>query len=452
MVTEPLKAKTFQGFRPPLPTRSATDPVAQAPKSKIITFPHHARSAGLLNPAIATQHDAADSSKTSTDNEWSALNLSQPPYANKRQRVSPDVAGKPDTTPAPFIPLYSSFPAIMLEEAEIQELLERARNRSQNVSLFHDIENKSQREAFESGVSRSNRRINDIEERLRNLGYEHADDMKVKQQQHTEEILALRRGSEREQKSRSDSYKKKTDALKRIIESLRQEREDKERSFAQEIESMRNELQKALIPLTPTDNASDTIIFSAGLKAQLDVRDEELKRSERYCKGITQKLTSLKSLHKNTKWPVLQTISKHSKMAGTLDRLKDGLEDLSMKAISRALGEMVQEKSETEQWLLQATESLDNLAEAFDAIANDVPAESIPIISTPNLDAGRVELHRTLTNGTHDDHTLEATNGASPGPVVLVATNSTVNHITSFMEPGQDTSHGASSPATGATG
>ncbi|MCJ1471450.1 hypothetical protein MMC13_000089 [Lambiella insularis] len=432
---------TLGGFRPSLLARSATDPVTRTARSKIIKFPHHTRSGGLPYPTIVAQHDALDSSKASTDNEWSAPTVDQPPYSRKRQRLSTDMTGKPITDPVPIVPAHSRFPAIMLEEAEIQELLEHARNRGRNFFLFHETEKSSQREAFESAISRATRRANDMEEQLRNMAYEHADDLKFKQQQHVKETLALRRDFEKEQKIRTNSYNQKTDALNRTIEGLRQDREDKDKSSAQEVASIRRELQSALSIPTPTNNACATDTSPAELKHQLDNKEEELKLLVQFRRNMTQKLSSLRCLQNTIKDLVSQTKAGHEKMAATLDRLKDGLEDLSMKAISRALGELAQGQSETEQSFAQVAGSMEVLDEALNATAGELLVGSVRIIDAGNVEDAPFQIPPNLTNGIHNLDTPAAVNGSGSGHVVSHVSNGVIDQNAPLMEARQASAH-----------
>ena len=335
--------------------------------------------------------DGLDSSRTNIENEGSEYTTNQVTYPNKRLKHSPNIGGKSEASD-PSSAAVVSFSDLMLDEDEILGLLERARQKAHMMSMNYETEKSSQRQIFEEAVSRANRRAYDYEERLRDSSYEHADAMKFIQRQHTDELQTRKREFEREQKKRSDLFIQKTDALNRVIQNLQKQRDDKDKAHAEEIAALRDELQEAIRKQSavPSEANSATVTLRQ-LSEQLFIKEEHLKVSQQTAIQIFQKIQHLREFKNAMQEPILQTKSMYLGLTRTLDKLNRDLEDLSMKAIGKAVGKLLSDATQAEEWLLKATKSLDITFKAFDTLPTELPIE----FSLDFNGSGEQEMHET---------------------------------------------------------
>ncbi|MCJ1383815.1 hypothetical protein MMC17_006929 [Xylographa soralifera] len=407
---QPDQANIPQTFRPPLPVRSATDPVFRPQKSKIVTFPNLPNSAGYQHLTHVMRRNGPNSSQTSMNDEESGFATNQASYPNKRLKHSPNI-GDDSEVSALSSTAVVTFSNLMLDEDEVLDLLERGRQKAHVTSMCYETERSSQRQIFEAAVSRANKRAYDYEERLRDISYEHAETVKFMQRQQTDELQTRKRDYEKEQKKRGDYFVFKTEALNRVIQDLQKEREDKDNSYAAEIQSLRDELQEvarkqAALPSEP----SAAIASAAQLKQQLSNKEEQLRLSEQARSEIIQKIQQLKGLQASTVEPIAQTKSTYFGLTRKLDQLSHDLEDLSMKAIGKEIGKIVSDAMEAEQWLLQATKTLDIANKALSALPTRLAIDLNPIANdTSDQEVRGVE--RVLNiNGSNGGHALQSTN------------------------------------------
>ncbi|MCJ1416920.1 hypothetical protein MMC32_003259 [Xylographa parallela] len=403
------QANISQNFRPQLPVRSATDPVFRPPKSKIVTFPNLPNSAGHQHSTHIMRQNGLNLSETSMSNEESGLTANQASYPNKRLKHSPKIGDDSEVLGASSTAVVT-FSNLMLDEDEVLDLLERGRQRALATSMYYETERSSQRQIFEAAVSRANKRAYDYEERLRDISYEHAETVKFMQRQQADELQTRKLDYEREQKKRGDLFSSKTEALNRVIQNLQKERENKDNSYAEEIQSLRDELQVVARKHTALPSESSAAIaFSTQLKEQLSNKEEQLRLSEQVRSEMVQKVQELKELQASTVEPILQTKSTYLGLTRKLDQLNHDLEDLSMKALGKAISKIVDDAMEAEKWLLQATKTLDSAHKALSALPARLP---IDISQTAN-GAGDQEVHGVQgfqnINGNNGGHALQPT-------------------------------------------
>ena len=342
-------------------------------------------------------------------NEESGLTANQASYPNKRLKHSPKIGDDSEVLGASSTAVVT-FSNLMLDEDEVLDLLERGRQRALATSMYYETERSSQRQIFEAAVSRANKRAYDYEERLRDISYEHAETVKFMQRQQADELQTRKLDYEREQKKRGDLFSSKTEALNRVIQNLQKERENKDNSYAEEIQSLRDELQVVARKHTALPSESSAAIaFSTQLKEQLSNKEEQLRLSEQVRSEMVQKVQELKELQASTVEPILQTKSTYLGLTRKLDQLNHDLEDLSMKALGKAISKIVDDAMEAEKWLLQATKTLDSAHKALSALPARLP---IDISQTAN-GAGDQEVHGVQgfqnINGNNGGHALQPT-------------------------------------------
>ncbi|MCJ1397214.1 hypothetical protein MMC11_000406 [Xylographa trunciseda] len=399
-----------RSFRPPLPVRSATDPVFRPQKSKIVTFPNLPNSAGYQQSAHIIRQNVPDPTQTSIDIEGSGFAANPATYPNKRLKHSPNI-GDNSEVPGSSSAAVVTFSNLMLDEDEVLDLLERGRQKAQTTSMCYETERSSQRQIFEAAVSRANRRAYDYEERLRDISYEHAETVKFMQRQHTDELQTRKREHEREQKKRGDLFVQKTEALNRVVQSLQKEREDRDKVHAEEIQSLQDELREVARKQTTLPNDTSAAIASlTHLKEQLSSREEQLKLSEQSRNEISQKIQLLRRLQDMTLALISQTKSKYLGLTRTVDELNHDLEDLSMKAIGKAIGKIASDAMEAEDWLLKATKALDDANKALSTFSAKLPQQLGPIPNgTTEQEVRRAETFPNI-NGSNGGRTLQSTN------------------------------------------
>ena len=300
----------------------------------------------------------------------------------------------------------------MLDEDEVLDLLERGRQKANAMSMCYETERSSQRQIFEAAVSRANKRAYEYEERLRDLIYEHAETVKFMQRQHTEELQIRKRDYDRERKKRGDLFVLKTDALNRVIQNLRKEREDKETSYAEELQSLRDELQDVMrkhstLPSEPSTAGASSVV----LKEQQSRKEEQLRFSEQARSEIIQKVQQLKGLQDSTVEPMSQTKTLYRGLTRKLVHLGHDFEDLSMKALGKALSKITSDAMEAEKSLLQATNTLDSAYTALSTIPTGPPVDlGVPNgTSDQEVPGGEGILN---INGSHGGHAPRPTDDA----------------------------------------
>ncbi|MCJ1393303.1 hypothetical protein MMC18_006175 [Xylographa bjoerkii] len=406
----PDHADMSRTFRPPLPVRSATDPVFRPQKSKIVTFPNLPNSAGYQYSTHVMRQDGPDSSRTSMDNEGGGFAATQAMYPNKRLKHSPNIGASSEMSVSSSNAAVT-FSNLMLDEDEVLDLLERGRQKAHTTSMCYETERSSQKQIFEAAVSRANRRAYDYEERLRDISYEHAETVKFMQRQHTDELQTRKRDYERELKKRGDLSVQKTEALNRVIQSLQKERENRDKVHVAEIQSLRDELQEVVRKqmALPSD-ASAALASLEQLREQLSRKEEQLKFLEQTKGEALRKIQLIRDLQNTTLEPISQTRSKYLGLTRTLDQLNGDLEDLSMKAIGKALGKLVSDAMEAEEWLLKATKTLDNANKVFSTLPGKLSIELSPTANgTSEQEIHEAELLPNI-NGSNGDHVVQPRN------------------------------------------
>jgi hypothetical protein len=292
--------------------RSATEPVFRPTRSKIVTFPHHSNS---TESQIVTfmQKEGPDSSKTSTDNELGTRVSNTLAYPHKRRKCSPSAlkSSSIESDPTAASMTLEEEDVLGLQE-QISQILHRVKEKSRATALDRDAELSLQRRAFEDSVSRANRRADEAQDKLRQAHYEFAEALKAKESQHAE-------------------------ALRIIQSEYAGAAKLAEEAHAKEI----NEMAKRLIAQEKRLNEAGKSVESSNklsLKQQLSV----------------QQANQIRALHSATENSVVKAYNSFQPLSTSLDRLKDSLEDMSMKAITKAVTHLISENMEAQGWMEQA--------------------------------------------------------------------------------------------------
>ena len=407
-------------------------------KSKIVTLSNLPNSAGYQHSTHIVRQNGSYSSQATISNEENGFAANQVSYPNKRLKHSPNIGDDSealDTSSTAAV----TFSNLMLDEDEVLDLLERGRQKAHATSMCYEMERSSQRQIFEAAVSRANKRAYEYEERLRDLSYEHAETVKFMQRQQADELQTRKRDHEREQKKRGDIFVLKTETLNRVIQSLQEEREDKDNSYAEEIQSLRDELREAARKHTalPADSNA-AIASSAQLMEQLSNKEEQLWLSEQARNEIIQEIQQLKGLQASTVEPIAKTKSTYLGLTRKLNQLSHDLEDLSMKAIGKAITTIASDAMGAEEWLVQATKTLDNAHKALNALPTRLAIDLSPIANGTS-DRGVPAVEGLLNvNGSNGGHALQPANNIDGvyNPNTLEGPNGTTdpNHLKRLIE------------------
>ncbi|MCJ1407090.1 hypothetical protein MMC19_001160 [Ptychographa xylographoides] len=391
------KSETSKVFLRPLPGRSATAPLLQSSTSRIDVYPSHPSPLGQRNVNYGKSKDAQQASLTSISSDASAYDNDLTTHASKRVKYSPEAGGNTDVMP--LVSLASSIlPTIGYIEDEILQVLTQARAKADSAENYVEEERALQKRVFEAAVSRANRRANDVQEKLKSANYEHADEMKLKEIWYTEELQARDRQHTKElqvMRGNLAAEQQKTYALDRIIEQLRLEQ-------AQEVAKLHNELEKERG--RPTEPEHDTIELQttlAELRHQLATGETKLKATDQ----------QVRDLHAAVQHVLSEAKTKYVEVSRTHEGLKRDLEDMSLKAIARAVDSMVNRDFETKEWFEHAMESLvhpeyapnalmaENLQVARNALTHTDSSKDLATIS--NGDRATIPTTTTTGLGAH---------------------------------------------------
>ena len=378
------EANALQTLRPPLPVRSATDPVSRAPKSKIVTFPNKPNSARLQPPYHFPHPTVPDAPKTSTDNENGQLDPDTLTYPHKRRKYSPDVAENAATS----IPISSdiplSLPDIMFDEVDFLEILERGRRNAYVATSNYAAEKLSEKRMFDTSISKANRRAHDAQEKLQNAYHESAEAAKAGALLHANEIQSLKQGFEKELNLRDELYTTDIDKLQKTIERQQVERERSDQDYRQEIAGLLEELRAVKENTKLADSTQDLREQNQRDMAELGKRasaaKEELRLRDEARQTFSYRIREILApqvIAHHPKippqiiacHPMSKIMTEYRHLSGLLKQLKSELEDLSMKAIAKAVDNLVLVNEEVEGWLdlmVQSQKSMEEALEAFD--------------------------------------------------------------------------------------
>ena len=370
---EPDEANTLQTLRPPLPVRSATDPISRAPKSKIVTFPNKPNSARVQPPDHFPHPTVPDTPKTSTDNENSQWDPDKSTYPHKRRKYSPDSAGNAATS----IPRSSStpliLPDIMFDEIDFLEILERGRRKARVAASDYAAEKLSEKRMFDISISKANRRAHDAQEKLQNAYHESAEAAKAGVLLHTNEIQSLKQSFEKELKSRDELYATDIDKLQKTIERQQSERERSEQVYQQEIAGLKRDLLAVKENTSLADSTQDVREQYQRVLAELEERasaaKEELRLRDEARQTLRYRIREILTPQIIAHHPISKTLTEFRHLSDLLKQLKNELEDLSVKAIAKAVDNLVMVNKEVEGWLdlmVQSQKSVEEALEAFD--------------------------------------------------------------------------------------
>ena len=283
----------FQGARPSIPLRSATDPVTRVQPSKIVKFPNLPKSAGF-RPSQFMSNAPPEASKTSTDAEWSERETTSTVNPNKRRKLSPDDYNAKMKPMVPDVPeIFQPFPGIMLNHdqvAQIQAVLQGGEETSRNIAMMYEAEKASFKKTSESMVARANRRAHDASEHYRETVREHAEDLKHNNLLHAEVVTALKKELDGVKKQREIDWALLEDE-KRLRQNEQAERTARDDRHAGEIELLNDKIRVLQSQITAATLAADsekavTDAKHATLDAheklaqanqQISIKDEQLK-------------------------------------------------------------------------------------------------------------------------------------------------------------------------------
>ena len=378
------EANAAQNLRPLLPVRSATDPVPRAPKSKIVTFPNRPNPARPEPPHQFSHPKVPDALKSCTDDENSPWDPDTSTYPHKRRKYSPDSAGNAVTS----IPVESgvplTLPQIMFDEADFLEILERGRRNAYFATSNYAAEKLSEKRMFDTSISKANRRAHDAQEKLQNAYHESAEAAKAEGLLHADEIQSLKQGFEKELNLRDELYTTNIDKLQKTLERQQSERQRSDQLYQQEIAGLQREL-RATKESTKRANSTEDVREhnqcdmaeieeqAAAAKEQLRVRDEARQTFRRRIQECL--LPQIISHHpkippqKVAYHPVSRITIEYDHLSGLLKQLSAELEDLSMKAIAKAVDNLVLVNGEFKAWLdamVQSQKDVERALEAFD--------------------------------------------------------------------------------------
>ncbi|MCJ1250722.1 hypothetical protein MMC30_007950 [Trapelia coarctata] len=441
--------------RPPLPVRSATDPVPRPTRS------HFPTPSGLQPAQLRQRLTAPDSSKTSTDNEGFVRESSTPTDSRKRRKLSDDAAmNSPAMMPAQDSPgIAGDEDELVVLQEGFSQILKRATEKARIRVLEHEAEKSSQYKMFEASVTRANRRaeeaeerlrithhqygesakiereqkayeikvlkedfekkrkaqVQEVEERLRLAQHQYAEDAKLERERNANEIKALKENFEtdrkvqrqefeeklltahqdgevatrqreqnaneiralaenfaRDQKAQAETHSQKTeaqqhiiDALQRTIDSQRRtietqqkEREESDKTYQRDIAGLKAQLQAAEKSARSPEYEERLHTTIADLQKQLSVREEQSEILEKARLNRSKSLARQQQSWHNMAESLSRIHLQHGKLSASLLRLDKDLEDMGMKAIRKAVGQLVLDIRGIDEWLNQAKQSV----------------------------------------------------------------------------------------------
>ena len=178
---------------------------------------------------------------------------------------------------------------------------------------------------------------------------------KIDAQQHT--VDALRRTNEVQQRE-IDAQQRRSENLQSSIDNRPREREDIDKAYQQDIAGLKAQLQAAEKAARSPEYEERLHTTISALQKQLSAREEQSELYERARLNHAKSSARLQKAWHNIAENLSRIHMQHGKLSASLLRLDKDLEDMGMKAIRKAVGQLLLDIRETEQWLDQAKESM----------------------------------------------------------------------------------------------
>ena len=261
--------------------------------------------------------DAPEGSKTSTDAELSERDSASAINPFKRRKISPDyVNGKTEVMTPDSPGLFFKLPVVMLDDesvAQIQDIIRQGQDKARNTSQRYEAEKAAQRRTFEAAVSRANRRAHDAQEGLRHANFQHADTVKFKEAQFTENLRALKQDIEGEQRQRKIN----------------------DDAYASQVRMLQDELQALKVQGSATDVAAELRKSVVELEGRLLQQEEQLKLYDQFRNGICEEIQSIQQRSNVAREDLEAVKASHEMLTGLIGTLDTDLDDVSLKTIKK---------------------------------------------------------------------------------------------------------------------
>ncbi|MCJ1225915.1 hypothetical protein MMC12_002564 [Toensbergia leucococca] len=301
--------------RPPIPTRSVTEPSTRSntlKRSLIATFPNLPMALAQQPSPQESRIEKSDISKRSNEAEATDSDSRTSSHQSKRRKYSTEPSETfnivpPDTSVSNKI-LQDVFkvPSILL----LPEEIEKAAKRVSMMAISYEAEKASRKQTYEGAIKRANRRANEAETSLHDRSQANAAKLKAKDEAHTKQI---------------ESHTKQIDALNKEIDALYKEHETA------------TELLKATA--APNPETERTLLR---LEAQLIERDARIAAQDNHLKlydqlrsQIHQEVAQLQELQKRT-GDKLENVKTDSQVLGAaIVKLNESVYDVGIHTIKK---------------------------------------------------------------------------------------------------------------------
>ncbi|KAL8830805.1 MAG: hypothetical protein Q9191_001235 [Dirinaria sp. TL-2023a] len=340
----PVKVVKIKTPRPAPLARSATEPSARQKASKKNIFPNLPASAGLPSADFEAVADQLELSKRKASAVESDNESRSSSHQSKRPKCTADASE--GNTAAPKSP-YAAL--TMPDHVFTTDEILRAQERAKELAQMYHSEITARREAFEGAQKRAYRRANEAEQKLVEAGNEYALKLKFEKEVIAKDMSQLKASNE-EKQATIEGLEKEVEAARLETQSLR------ERPSAAD-----DEVQQRLAAQESQLKLYDQLRASMSTESQ---KPREKKDQHQQC---SQEFNA-----------------KYDSLAALIDKLNADFEDMSNKAIARALKELQESK---DQLLAQKVHCEKTAQEMMDAVEGFITPFAGERPSEPKVDS-----------------------------------------------------------------
>lgn len=251
----------------------------------------------------------------------------------------------------------------------VEVKLERERNSNEIKALKEDFEQKWRAQAEE------------FEEKLRTARL-NSEAATLLREQYTTEMRALAENFAKEQKVQAETFSQKTEAQQHVIEAQQRaieadqreidsqrrtienqqraidtqpkEREESDKTYQREITDLKAQLLAAEGFARSPEYEERLHTTIADLQKQLSAREEQSELYEKARLNLAKSSARAQQSWHNMADCISRIHLQHGKLSASLSRLDKDLEDMGMKAIRKAVGQLVLDIRGIDEWLNQA--------------------------------------------------------------------------------------------------
>lgn len=270
-----------------------------------------------------------------------------------------------------------------MQAEQFEEKLRRARQEAAELKREQrDDERKAQDERFEKAWKSQ---AEAFEKKLR-IAHQSSEAAKLEREQRANEIKALENNFERERKAQDELHSQKAEAQQRRIEDqlrtmkLKQvELEGTAKTYQREIAALKAQLQGAENNARSPEHEERLHANIADLQKQLSAKEEQSEAHDKSRLNRSKGKVRIQQAMLATAEILAKAELRHGKLSASLLRLDEDLDDMGMKAIRKAVGQLRLETKVIEEGLSQAKQSVTAANERLNTLEDSVNREDGPL-------------------------------------------------------------------------